>query len=86
MRMGRKFLKKDAGDYIPEDWEQQQFNQKLAVFFLAGGLFSFWAGWDAAGYAFTAMVGLSAFIAILGFCIGCFMLFQWKRFVHQRAK
>lgn len=85
MQISRSFLKKKPESYIPEDWEQQQFNQKIAVFCLGAGYVSFLMGWTTAGYVFTIMVGVAAFIAILGFCIGCFMLFQWKQYKYRRA-
>lgn len=80
MKIARHFLKKDPSQYIPEDWEQQQFNQKIAVFCLAGGLISFANGFTAIGYFFTIMVALAAFVAIMGFCIGCFIRFQWSKY------
>lgn len=86
MQLGKKFLKKPMKSYIPEDWEQQQFNQKIAVFCLAAGFLSFLFGWNVAGYIFTVMVALAAFIAILGFCIGCFILYQWKQYQYRRAQ
>jgi hypothetical protein len=85
MQVSRNFLKKEPGSYIPEDWEQQQFNQKIAIFCLGAGFVSFLMGWITAGYIFTIMVGLAAFIAILGFCIGCIILFQWKQYQYRRA-
>lgn len=83
MRAARFFLKKHPSQYIPEDWEQQQFNQKIAVICLAGGLVSYANGLIALGHFFTIMVALAAFVAILGFCIGCFIRYQWIKF---RAK
>ncbi|CAM3795283.1 DUF4395 domain-containing protein [Mesobacillus thioparans] len=85
MKAARHFLKKDLSEYIPEDWEQQQFNQKIAVICLAGGLVSFVTGFTALGYFFTIMVALAAFIAILGFCIGCFIRFQWTKYKAKHA-
>jgi hypothetical protein len=85
MQISRSFLKKKLESYIPEDWEQQQFNQKIAVFCLGAGFVSFLMGWKTAGYVFTIMVGVAAFIAILGFCIGCFILFQWKQYQYRRT-
>ncbi|MGE7763387.1 DUF4395 domain-containing protein [Peribacillus sp. NPDC097895] len=85
MRLAKPFLKKKPSDYIPEDHSQQQFNQVIAVVCLGLGLISFLLGWNVVGYIFTLMVGLASFIAILGFCIGCFILFQWKRHSHQRS-
>lgn len=86
MQFAKRFLKKPMKSYIPEDWEQQQFNQKIAVFCLGAGFLSFLLGWNVAGYVFTIMVATAAFIAILGFCIGCFILFQWKQFQYRRAQ
>lgn len=85
MRIAKIFLKKPASQYIPEDWEQQQFNQTIAVFCLAGGLLSYSTGYAALGHFFTIMVALASFIAILGFCIGCFIRFQWKKYRSKRA-
>ncbi|UOE55702.1 DUF4395 domain-containing protein [Bacillus sp. CMF12] len=85
MRTAKHFLRKKPADYIPEDWEQQQFNQVIAVACLALGQISFLLGWTAAGYVFTAMVALSAFVAILGFCIGCFIRFQLNQYKYRKS-
>jgi hypothetical protein len=85
MQFAKRFLKKSPESYVPEDWEQQQFNQKIAVFCLGAGFISFLLDWSLAGYIFTALVAVAAFVAILGFCIGCFILFQWKQFQYRRA-
>ncbi|WP_041966236.1 DUF4395 domain-containing protein [Mesobacillus selenatarsenatis] len=84
MRIGRRFLRKQTSEYIPEDWEQQQFNQKIAVFCLAGGIISYASGLTALGHIFTVMVALAAFIAILGFCIGCFIRFQLSKYKPKK--
>lgn len=85
MRMAKLFLKKDLSTYIPEEHSQQQFNQLIAVVCLGLGLSSFLLDWNIAGYVFTIMVGLASFIAILGFCIGCFILYQWKQYTYRRS-
>jgi hypothetical protein len=85
MQFAKRFLKKPMNRYIPEDWEQQQFNQKIALFCLGAGFLSFLLGWNMVGYAFTIVVALAAFVAILGFCIGCFILFQWKQYHYRRT-
>ena len=56
MYVAKLFLRKDTKSYIPEDWEQQQFNQKLAVSCLGIGFISFFLGWTALGYVFTILV------------------------------
>ncbi|WP_430787749.1 DUF4395 domain-containing protein [Virgibacillus flavescens] len=85
MRLGRLFLKKKPSEYIPEDHAQQQFNQVIAVVCLAISLLSFAIGWTTVAYIFSAMVALAAFVAILGFCIGCFIRFQWSQYRHRRT-
>ncbi|AGX06759.1 hypothetical protein B14911_12957 [Bacillus sp. NRRL B-14911] len=83
MRAARTFLKKEPSAYLPEEWDQQQFNQVIAVVCLAGGLVSYSLGFTVLGHIFTIMVALAAFVAILGFCIGCFIRFQ---LIRLRAK
>lgn len=84
MRIAKLFLRKAPSQYIPEDREQQQFNQLIAVLCLAGGLISFLLHWTVLAYFFTIMVGLAAFVAILGFCVGCFIRYQWKQYQYRR--
>ncbi|MDG5473934.1 DUF4395 domain-containing protein [Jeotgalibacillus sp. ET6] len=86
MRIAKNFLRKPLNTYIPEDKSDQKFNQTIASFCLAGGFFSFMVGWNAAGYVFTIMVVSAAFVAVLGFCIGCFIRFQWKQWQYRRSR
>ncbi|MEK4042947.1 DUF4395 domain-containing protein [Paenibacillus sp. FSL H8-0048] len=86
IRLCSPLLTKPRSAYVLEDPEQQQFNQKIAVFCLAGGLISFLAGWTLAGYIFTIMVGAAATVAILGFCIGCFIHYQWRMYTYRRKQ
>ena len=85
MEIGKLFLRKTPSEYIPEEWDQQQFNQIIAVSCLAGGLISFLLGWEVAAYVFTGMVAVASFAAILGFCIGCFIRFQWQQYKFKRS-
>ena len=86
MQLAKQFLRKKLNTYVPEDWEQQQFNQKIAVACLGIAFVGFVFGWNTIGYIFTTLVAVAAFIAINGFCIGCFILFQWKQFQNRRAQ
>jgi hypothetical protein len=85
MRFAKLFLKKKPSEYIPEEYAQQQFNQVISVVCLALGLIGFLAGWTIVAYTFTIMVALAAFVAILGFCVGCFIRFQWQQHRHRRS-
>lgn len=86
MRTAKGFLKKNPSEYIPEDKGQQKFNQLLAVIFLFTALLSHLMHWTLLAYAASAMVCLAAFIAILGFCIGCFIHYQWSQFKYRNRK
>jgi hypothetical protein len=85
MNVAILFLKKKPEEYVPEDWEQQQFNQKIAVLCLGAGFLGFLFEWNTVGYVFTILVATAATVAILGFCIGCFIHYQWKLFTYKRA-
>lgn len=85
MRFAKLFLTKDVKSYIPEDVVQQKFNSIIASICLAGGLIGFIIQIPAVAYSFTVMVAVASFIAILGFCVGCFIHFQYKQFIYRRS-
>lgn len=85
MQLAKRFLRKEPKEYLPEDWEQQQFNQKIAVSCLAIGFISFLLGWNTLGFIFTILVAVAAFVAILGFCVGCFIHYQWGQYQYRRS-
>ncbi|WP_226002752.1 DUF4395 domain-containing protein [Paenibacillus sp. BJ-4] len=84
MRIAKLFLKRSPSSYIQEDRGQQRFNQLLAVFFLLMALVGFTFQWSIVAYVFSAMVLVAATVAILGFCIGCFILYQWSQYQYRR--
>lgn len=86
MRLAKLFLTKGPKSYIPEDAVQQRFNSSIATFCLAGGFLSFVIGWDIVAYIFTVMVAVASIVAILGFCVGCFIHFQAKQFIYRRKQ
>ncbi|SEG57043.1 DUF4395 domain-containing protein [Paenibacillus sp. UNC499MF] len=64
--------------------ELQRFNNVLAVLFLLLSVLSFSVGWTAAGYVFAGMLLAAAGTALLGYCIGCTLYFQYKQFLVRR--
>ncbi|RXJ04146.1 DUF4395 domain-containing protein [Anaerobacillus alkaliphilus] len=63
--------------------ELQKFNQTIAGILLtiAVAIHFLTASWIA--WIFVGMVTLAATIALLGFCVGCFLYFQWKRYKYK---
>jgi len=86
MKLASKFLRKKPNEYIPEDKEQQQFNQTIAVVCLAIAFIGALLRINILFYIFSILVGLAATIAICGFCIGCFIHFQWNQYKYRRNK
>ncbi|WP_342426640.1 DUF4395 domain-containing protein [Paenibacillus sp. FSL L8-0158] len=86
MRIAKLFLKKSPSSYVQEDRKQQRFNQLLAVFFLLVAWVGFMLQWSIVAYVISAMVLVAALVAILGFCIGCFILYQWSQHQYRRRK
>ncbi|RYM05652.1 DUF4395 domain-containing protein [Sporolactobacillus sp. THM7-7] len=85
MALARQFLRKPLSAYTPEDREQQRFNQTIAVSCLALSYIGYMLNWTIAAVFFSAIVALAAFIAILGFCIGCFIHYQWSQYRHRKT-
>jgi hypothetical protein len=65
-------------------FELQRFNNVLAVLFLTFATVFFGAGWQIAGYVFSAMLLVAAGAALLGYCIGCTIYFQYKQLLARR--
>lgn len=64
--------------------ELARFNITLAVIFLSLAVLSFSLGWTVAGYAFAVMLLAAAGAALLGYCVGCTIYFQYKQFLAKR--
>ena len=83
--LSKGFLKKDHSQYIPEDKVQQRFNSTIATACLALGFIGYALSINALAYTFTILVAVASFVAILGFCVGCFIHFQLNQFKYRRS-
>ena len=77
MWLVKKFLKKPFHHYDQEDRSQLQFNQWMAISFLLVAVISYIFKWTTIFNVATIMVGMAALIAVLGFCIGCFIRYRY---------
>lgn len=80
----KKFLKQPLSSYVQEDVGQLRFNQFMAVAFLGTAIVGGLAGSTIIFVAASIMVGLAASIALAGFCIGCFIRFQYQQWKYRR--
>ncbi|WP_370866968.1 DUF4395 family protein [Paenibacillus chitinolyticus] len=81
VQAAKPFLRTDGETQAAE---LQRFNNVLAVLFLLLSVLSFSVGWTAAGYIFAGMLLAAAGTALLGYCIGCTVYFQYKQLLARR--
>lgn len=60
--------------------ELQRFNNSIAVILLTASVLCFAIGWTIAGYILAGFVAAAALVAVCGYCIGCFLYYQLKKF------
>jgi hypothetical protein len=82
-RIAKPLLRKKIKLAETEAAELQRFNQTIATLLLASGLILFWTTEHWAAWIRVAMVTVAASVALGGFCIGCFIYFQWKQWRHK---
>lgn len=84
---GKPFLKKPLHEYIPEDKDQQIFNQWIATICFGLAIGSFFLGWNIAGYVFLGMVLLATGMAyFFDFCLGCTVRFRYMMWKAKRKQ
>ncbi len=81
IRLAKPYLRTEGRE--TQAAELAKFNNSLAVLFLTLSLLSHALGWTVAGYAFAVMLLLAASAALLGYCIGCTVYFQYKRLARK---
>jgi len=83
--LGKKFLKKPMFEYIQEDKAQQRFNQILALSMFVFSFISASLDQMLISYIFATMVFLASTIALMGFCIGCFIHYQFHMWKYRKT-
>ena len=61
-----------------EDRRVQRFNNSIALILLGIAQIFFLTGLNLGGWIFSVIVAIAAGVALLGFCFGCFLYFQFK--------
>ena len=61
-----------------EDAGLQRFNNSIATTLLGVAQIFFLFGQSIMGWVFACMVMLASGVALLGFCVGCFLYYQFK--------
>jgi hypothetical protein len=84
MWIAQRFLRQPLSTYVQEDRREQRFSQILAVVLLSAAVLSSLAGWSLLAFLFAGMVFLAALVAMLGFCVGCFIQYQWRQYRYRK--
>ena len=66
-----------------EDPGLMRFNNSLAALMLGFAQIAFLLHVDLIGWIFAAFTALAAAVALAGFCVGCFLYYQFKLNVRQ---
>lgn len=74
------------GEKHTEAEELQHFNLNLAIIFITTSLLCFSLSWNLAGYIVAGVMGICALLALFGFCIGCTLYFQLKKYRALRDR
>ena len=82
--IGKQLLNKEK-TYILEDKAQLKFNSLLAFIMLAAGLLFYYAGAMPVYFILTGMCAAANLGSAFGYCIGCFIRFQWQQYRYRRS-
>ena len=74
------------GNKRTESEELQKFNLSLGLVFLSISLICFSLQYNLAGYIFAGMMACAALAALCGYCIGCTIYFQYKKYKALKQK
>ena len=89
--IGSRIFAKKNETAPTEDPRLMRFNNSIAAILLGGAQIAFLAGAPLTGWILSGFVAVAATIALLGFCFGCFLFYQfnlqrYKLFGNQEAK
>ncbi|MEI7026648.1 DUF4395 domain-containing protein [Paenibacillus sp. y28] len=59
--------------------ELLKFNTAISVMLLCLSVACLLLGWSLAGYVLAAVLGLASLAALLGYCLGCTLYYQFKK-------
>ena len=76
--LGSRLFAKQNATAEREDWRLQRFNNSIAAVMLGLAQIAFFFGLATLGYTLSAMVATAALVALLGFCVGCFIYYQFN--------
>lgn len=77
-KIGSKVFAKQNPNAEQEDPRLQRFNNSIAALMLGGATIAFLLGAWTIGWILAFGVAAAALVALLGFCVGCFLYYQFR--------
>lgn len=77
--IGRRLFAKQIQSAGYEDGRLQRFNNLIATGLLGAAQVAFLLGEPIVGWSLSFVVALAAAIALAGFCLGCFLYYQFRQ-------
>lgn len=77
-QVGKRLFARQLPTAEREDRRMQRFNNSIATILLGAAQIAFLAGVPVVGWTLALVVAAAAAIALAGFCIGCFLYYQFK--------
>lgn len=77
-QIGKRVFARQNERAETEDKRLMRFNNLIATFLLGLAQIAFLLGAPVVGWAFAVMVAAAAAVALAGFCLGCFLYYQFK--------
>jgi len=77
-QIGSVLLREVIAHAPKEDQRVQRFNNIIAVVMLSAAQIAFVLGAAWLGWVFSVAVAFAALVALCGFCVGCFLYFQFR--------
>ncbi|WP_199616230.1 DUF4395 domain-containing protein [Paenibacillus alkalitolerans] len=83
----KPFIRRWVNPKHTQSEELARFNNSLSVLFSTLAVVCFYLfQWNTAGYIIAGIHGAAAFVAVCGFCVGCFVYFHYKQLKHRMSK
>jgi hypothetical protein len=77
-KLGRLLFARQIPIAEREDRRLMRFNNSIALVLLGAAQLAFLAGQPLVGWVLAGMVAVAASVALAGFCVGCFIYYQFK--------
>jgi hypothetical protein len=77
-RVGKRLFARQLPTAEREDRRLMRFNNTIALALLGLAQVAFLFGAPLVGWALAGMVAVAAGVALAGFCVGCFIYYQFK--------